>query len=69
MKVAILHLSDLHINGHNAQWLINKTSKIASAVWNDFSECDKIIIAVSGDIAFSGKAENIPMQNNFLNLC
>lgn len=65
MKVAILHLSDMHINGHNAQWLINKTSKIASAVWNDFSECDKIIIAVSGDIAFSGKAEEYTYAKQF----
>ena len=55
MKVAILHLSDLHIDGSNYQWLINKTNHIVSAIWNDFSECNKIIIAVSGDVVYSGK--------------
>ena len=57
MKVAILHLSDLHIDRNNYQWLINRTGQIVSAVWNDFSECNKIIITVSGDIVYSGKEE------------
>lgn len=57
MKVAILHLSDLHIDSSNYQWLINKTNHIVSAIWNDFSECNKIIIAVSGDVVYSGKEE------------
>ena len=57
MKVAILHLSDLHIDGSNYQWLINKTNHIVSAIWNDFSECKKLIIAVSGDVVYSGKEE------------
>ena len=57
MKVAILHLSDLHIDRNNYQWLINRTRQIVSAVWNDFSECNKIIITVSGDIVYSGKEE------------
>ena len=57
MKVAILHLSDLHIDRNNYQWLINKTDNIVSAIWNDFSECNKIIVAVSGDVVYSGKEE------------
>ncbi len=57
MKVALLHLSDLHIDRNNHQWLINRTNLIVSAVRNDFLECDKIIIVVSGDIVFSGKEE------------
>lgn len=57
MKVAILHLSDLHIDRDNYQWLTSKTGHIVSAVWNSFSECDKIIIVVSGDVVFSGKEE------------
>lgn len=54
MKVALLHLSDMHISTENAEWLINKTKQIVAAVWNDFSDCKKIIIVVSGDIANSG---------------
>ena len=33
MKVAILHLSDLHIDRNNYQWLINKTDNIVSTTW------------------------------------
>ena len=54
MKIAILHLSDIHIEKNNNQWLISKAERIVSAVWNDFTECDKIIIVVSGDIANTG---------------
>ena len=54
MKVALLHLSDLHIDRSNYQWITSKTDQIVSAVWNDFSECNKIIIVVSGDIVYSG---------------
>ena len=36
MKVAILHLSDLHIEKDNFQWLLKKAEQIVPAVWNDF---------------------------------
>lgn len=65
MKIAILHLSDMHIDNGNYQWLIKKTEQIVSAVWNDFSECGKIIIVVSGDIANSGKKEQYDYAKNF----
>ena len=42
MKIAILHLSDMHIDSGNYQWLTKKTEQIVSAVWNDFSECGKL---------------------------
>lgn len=65
MKIAILHLSDMHIDSENYQWLTKKTEQIVSAVWNDFSECGKIIIVVSGDIAYSGKKEQYDYAKNF----
>ena len=65
MKVAILHLSDLHLEKTNYRWLLNKTEKIVSAVWNDFTECDKIIIIVSGDIAFAGLEEQYGYAKEF----
>lgn len=65
MKVAILHLSDLHIDSDNYQWLINKTEKIVAAVWSSFCECGKIIIVVSGDIAYSGKEEQYKYAKDF----
>ena len=65
MKLAILHLSDLHIAKDNYQWLVKNSDKIVSAVWNVFSECGKIIIVVSGDIAFSGKDEQYGYAKEF----
>lgn len=65
MKVAILHLSDLHIDRENYQWLIKRTGQIVSAVWNDFSECGKIIVVVSGDIAYAGKEEQYGYAKEF----
>lgn len=57
MKVAILHLSDIHIKRDNSQWLLKKAEQIVSVVWNDFTGCGKIIIVVSGDIANTGTEE------------
>lgn len=65
MKIAILHLSDMHIDNGNYLWLTKKTEQIVSAVWNEFSECGKIIIVVSGDIASSGKKEQYDYAKNF----
>lgn len=65
MKIALLHLSDMHIDSTNCQWLKQKTGQIVSAVWNDFSECEKIIIVVSGDIAYSGKKEQYDYAKDF----
>lgn len=65
MKIALLHLSDMHIDSNNYQWLTKKTKLIVSAIWNDFSECGKIIVVVSGDIAYSGKKEQYNYANDF----
>lgn len=65
MKLAILHLSDLHIEKGNYQWLLKKAEQIVPAVWNDFSDCGKIIIVVSGDIANAGTEEEYGYAKGF----
>lgn len=57
MKVAILHLSDMHIGGSNAGWIIDRAHQVANAVKMAFADCDKIYIVVSGDIANEGMAD------------
>ena len=57
MKIAILHLSDLHIGSGNAGWIIDRAHQVANAVKMAFADSDKIYIVVSGDIANEGLAE------------
>lgn len=57
MKLAILHLSDLHIDNSNAGWIIDRAHPVANAVKMSFADCDKIYVVVSGDIANEGLAE------------
>ena len=65
MKVAILHLSDIHIDKDNSQWLMKRVEQIVPAVWNDFSDCGKIVIVVSGDIANTGTEEEYGYAKGF----
>lgn len=65
MKVAILHLSDLHIEKDNYQWLLKKAEQMVPAVWNDFYDCGKIIIVVTGDIADAGTEEQYGYAKEF----
>ena len=68
MKVAVLHLSDLHLERDNYQWLMKRAEQIVPAVWNDFSDCGKIVIVVSGDIANDGTEEQYGYARNFFKL-
>lgn len=57
MKIAILHLSDLHFDSTNAGWIIDRAHQVANAVKMYFVDCDKIYVVVSGDIANEGLTE------------
>ena len=46
----------------------SKLEQIVPAVWNDFSDCGKIIIVVSGDIANNGTEEEYGYAKDFFRM-
>ena len=65
MKIAILHLSDLHISTDNAQWIIDRAHQVANAVKLNCSDCAKIYVVISGDIANKAQPEEYEMAITF----
>lgn len=65
MKVAILHLSDLHFKSSNNTDLVRLVSQVSSSVRSHITECGKMIIVVSGDIAFSGQSSEYQVAKEF----
>ena len=53
MKILILHLSDIHISEKTIP-LINRAEKIVDSLKNLETEVIQVLIAITGDIAFSG---------------
>lgn len=51
MKLAILHISDLHFDLEYADWIIDRAHQVANAVKMACSDSNKIYVVVSGDIA------------------
>jgi len=64
MKIALVHLSDIHLRSSHDVVLTRKKYFVA-ACRPVFQECDHAIIVVSGDIAFSGKKEEYDIAYSF----
>lgn len=64
MKITLVHFSDIHFReGENH--LNNKTESLKKALNQIDLDCQHIIIAITGDIAFSGKKEEYEIANVF----
>lgn len=65
MNICVIHLSDLHIR-HHEDFVLQKAREIASCAFEQFRESSHCLIAVTGDIAFSGQAEEYKLAEAFL---
>lgn len=64
MKIVLLHLSDLHISS-KAAITLEKIEKVANSL-NIFDSFDAVILALSGDIANSGKENEYKHASKFV---
>lgn len=56
MTAVVLHLSDLHIRSDH-DWILDKGASIAACVFSSLTEATVVFVIVSGDVAYSGKAD------------
>jgi predicted phosphodiesterase len=65
MKIAILHLSDIHIDIERHP-VLRRADRIARAIAGTRYELEHLIILISGDIAQSGTAKQYELAGRFL---
>lgn len=65
MKLAILHLSDIHLHGSNDPILI-RAKDIAKSTFIHARASDACLILITGDIAFSGTDDQYKLAKLFL---
>lgn len=68
MKAAIIQLSDIHIKSNN-DFIIQKKDAFFRSCKSIINQCSKLIIVITGDIAFSGKKEEYDIALNWLKDC
>lgn len=65
MKVLVLHLSDVHIHGSDDA-ILTRASGIAAATYRELAVVEHVVIAVTGDIAFSGHKSQYDLATTWL---
>jgi UDP-2,3-diacylglucosamine pyrophosphatase LpxH len=65
MKIAVVQLSDIHLSTKGNP-ILQKKDKLFDAIKNEAYTADKVIIAVTGDIAFSGDKEEYLIAKKLL---
>ncbi|MTI80060.1 MAG: hypothetical protein FH758_04105 [Firmicutes bacterium] len=67
MQVLICHLSDIHFSvSKESNIIYNRLEKIKEAILSNFGQDDHMFIVITGDVAFSGKAEEYKVAQEFL---
>ena len=65
MNLAIVHLTDLHIRSSN-DIVLTRAQTIAAAIKPRVVQADAIIVAVTGDLSFSGRESELLDASGFL---
>lgn len=65
MKIALLHLSDIHIHTPSCP-VLARAEKIAASVNTMLPDVGAVVIIVTGDISFSGKKDEFIWAKEFL---
>src|SRR5580698_7020624 len=65
MRIAIVHLSDIHFDtAHNS--IESKVESLAGAICSTDQECTQFIIVLSGDVSNTGSASEFGIAERFL---
>lgn len=65
MKLGIIQLSDIHIKS-STDFILDKKEQITNVCCSELTDCSKIILLITGDIAFSGKRNEYELAYDFL---
>ena len=65
MAIVVLHLSDIHIRSKK-DWILDKSQQIARCTYASLHDATAVFIVVSGDVAYSGKADEYEAARSFL---
>ncbi len=66
MSLSIIHFSDIHIND-SRDLILTRINKLKMACVSSLPSQGNVVLAVSGDIAYSGKKEQYDLAANMLN--
>lgn len=64
MTAVILHLSDIHIKSAKDP-ILKRAKSIAACLFSSLPSASKVFVVVSGDIAFSGQADQYSLASTF----
>lgn len=65
MKIGLIHFSDIHIKS-GADFIIANKEAVAKACKAAVSDCTRIVVVITGDVANSGTAEEYQVAFDFL---
>ena len=65
MGLSIIHLSDIHIKGKEDA-VFNKIKALKSACTGAIVSGSQVVIAITGDVAFSGKIEQYELAKQMI---